>query len=241
MAVVIGSATTVVVGGVTDGFQSVSWNVNRQPTRLWQLGSWDPYNTQVGKTITASITTYAGVLPTVTLAPANSCADSTAVKDITIDAQACSGPVISLGYTMYITSYSYSKGDPVGFATESWSFQFWEDSEVGDYPSSSSMIPIPDPSSVIQGIAEGSRSGDVGNGSTDLGIRFVDDPGAAPADNYHIVVGTQGSVSAGFPGVGNADIVQIGLVDRIGGGLLQAGGEIGQSNATIPHQPLYYG
>ncbi len=241
MAVVIGSATTVVVDGVTDGFQSVNWNVNRQPTRLWQLGSFSPYNTQVAKTITASITTYASVLPTVTLAPADSCADSTAIKVITIDAQACSGPVISFGYTMYVNSYSYSKGDATGFGTESWSFQYWEDSELGDNPSNTSMISVPDPESVIQGIAEGSRFGDVGNGSTDLGVRFVDDQGAAPASKNHIVVGSQCSVSAGFPGTGRADEVQLGLIELIGGGLLEAAGEIGQSNATVPHQPLYYG
>lgn len=236
MAIVIGSATTVLVDGTADGFQSVNWNVNRQPTRLWQLGNWDPYNTQVAKTITVSITTYASVLSTVTLAPAQSCANSTATKTVSIDAQTCGGSAVSIGETMYLTSYSYSKGDPVGFGTESWSFQFWEAADVFG-----AMIPIPDPSSVIQGRAEGSRFGDVGNGSTDLGVRFIDDPGAAPADNYHIVVGTQGSVSAGFPGIGNADDVQLGLIDRIGGGKLQAGGEIGQSNATIPHQPLYYG
>jgi hypothetical protein len=238
MSVIIGSVTTVLIDGVSDGYQSVNWNISRQPTRLWELGSWTPWKTQVGATVTVSLTTYAGALSAVLLPAVTSCVDSTIKKNVLINASTCgAGTTKTINYAgMYLTSYSYSKGDPTGFGTESWSFQKWIDSGVsGDF------ITIPLPTLVLRGQTEGSRFGDVGNGSTDLGVRFIDDPGPAPATNYHIVIGDQGSVSAGFPGLGNANITQLGLVDRIGGGKLQAGGEIGQSNATIPHTPIYLG
>ena len=236
MAVILGSVTTVNIGGVDSGFQSVNWNINRQPTRLWQLGAWTPWKTQVGKTITVSVTTYAEVLGTVDLVRATSCTDSTATKNIIITPASCGGEVSQISETgMYINSYSYSKGDAVGFGTESWSFQKWVESDVGG-----DFIEIPAPSFVLQGISEGNRTGDVGNGTWDLGIRFDGEDGSGTIGySDHVVTGEQGSVSAGFPGLGNADTTEIGLVNRIGGGLLEAGGEIGQSSANIPHQPLY--
>jgi len=230
MGVIIGSITTVAVGGINTGYQSVNWNINRQPNRLWTLGSWDPYKTQVTATVTVSVTTYANVLPVQALTPSTSCTNSTAVKSITINAAVCaSTPAVNISYSsMYLTSYSYSKGDPVGFATESWSFQDWIDPGVsGDF------ISVPVPTFVLQGRSEGSRSGDVGDGAGDLGLVFLS------PEATHVVTGEQGSVSAGFPGIGNSDTVKLGLVSQVGGGLLQAGGEIGQSSSTIPHQPIY--
>ncbi len=239
MSVIIGSATTVLIDGVGDGYQSVNWNINRQPNRLWELGSWTPWKTQVGATVTVSVTTYAGVLTSVSLPAVTSCVDSSATKNVLINASTCGNSTTkTINYAgMYLTSYSYSKGDPIGFGTESWSFQKWIDSGVGG----NSFITVPVPTLVVRGQTEGSRVGDVGNGSTDLGLRFIADPGPAPATNYHIVIGEQGSVSAGFPGLGNADTTQLGLVDLVGGGKLEAGGEIGQSSASVPHTPLYLG
>ena len=238
MAVSLGSVTTVnIVGETNNGFQSVNWNINRQPTRLWELGSWTPWKTQVGKTITVSLNVYAEALDPVDLIRATSCEDSTATKHIIITPASCGDEVEQINeQNMYITSYSYSKGDATGFGTESWSFQKWVESDVGG-----DFIEIPAPSFVLQGIAEGSRSGDVGNGTTDLGVRFDGEPGSPSAIAYadHVVTGDQGSVSAGFPGLGNADTTEIGLIDRIGGGLLEAGGRIGQSSANVPHQPIY--
>jgi hypothetical protein len=222
MAIIIGALTDVNIGGETDGLQSVNWNTSVQPNRLWQLGDWNPYKTQVTKTITVSVTTYAQVLGTVALAPAASCADSTAVKVITIDPGACDVTVDGISETMYITSYSYSKGDPIAFGTESWSFQVWKDPGLtGD-----DFINVPEPTYVLQGIAEGTKSGDV----TNLGVVMN---AATEVD------GAQGSVSAGFPGIGNADVNTTGIVTQIGGGTLEEGGKVGQSSANIPHQPLY--
>ena len=225
MGVIIGSMTTVSIDG-TDGFQSVNWAMQVQPNRLWQLGSWDPYRTQVTKIITVNVTTYAGAINSVSLTPSTSCTDSNATKNVAISVSAC-GPTSSINFNesgMFLMSYSYAKGDPSAFGTESWSFQKWVDADA----SGSEFLNIEAPTAVIQGKAEGSYTGNVSN----FGI-ILDASGQ--------VTGTQGSVSAGFPGVGNADDTIYGLVTGVGGGSLEDSGKVGQSNATIPHQPLYLG
>ena len=231
MGVILGTMTTVVVGGVNTGFQSVNWNINRQPNRLWQLGSWAPWATQVGTTVTISITTYAGALAAQELRASTSCETSPASKDISISAESCDPATeVDVEYeNMFLTSYSYSKGDAIGFGTESWSFQKWIESGVGG-----DFMTMPEPTYVLQGTTEGSKSGNV----TNLGLEFFSD---GDVGGSHIVEGQQGSVSAGFPGVGNADTIQLGLVNQVGGGSLEDGGKTGQSSATIPHQPLYIG
>ena len=243
MSIIIGGMTQVSVqfaaqNQVFDGFQSVNWNINMQPNRLWVLGSWDPYRTQVGKTVSVSFTTYASrdaggsidpnLIQPITLSPSETCENSNATAHVIIHVDAC-GPTPEVDVNlqnMYLTSYSYAKGDAIGFGTESWSFQAWLASDV----TGSEFLEIPDPSYVLQGRSEGSYSGDIGSGPEDMGI-------VLDADGQ--VTGQQGSVSAGFPGVGNADDITLGLVDRVGGGRLDADGEMGQSSATIPHQPLY--
>jgi len=225
MGVIVGSLTTVNIGG-TDGFQSVNWNIQVQSNRLWELGSWNVYKTQVTKTITVSVTTYAGVLGTVNLTPSTSCANSSAKKNISIQATACGGGG-SVNFNesdMFITSYSYSKGDPTAFGTESWSFQKWVDpGNLGaDY------IEVGAPTYVLQGTSEGSATGNVSN----LGVTI---------NGATSLTGSQGSVSAGFPGLGNADDIEYGIITRIGGGTLEQSGKTGQSNASVPHQPLYLG
>ena len=245
MSVIIGGMTQVSVefvgqSLVTEGFQSVNWNINMQPNRLWQLGSWDPFKTQVGKTVSVSFTTYASrdpngslypnLIQPITLTPSQTCEDSNARAHVQIDVAACGdSQAVNVDLEdMYLTSYSYAKGDPIGFGTESWSFQGW----VGSGVSGDEFISIIEPTFILQGRAEGSVSGNVGTSEEDLGLVM---------ETEGQVTGQQGSVSAGFPGVGNADDVTLGLVDRVGGGRLDAAGETGQSNATIPHQPLYVG
>jgi hypothetical protein len=137
---------------------------------------------------------------------------------------------VSFDQFMYMTSYSYAKEDASGFATESWAFQAWVASGL---PSNSNFIYVPAPSVVLEGITEGNRSGNAGNGTTDLGIVFL-----AP-ESSHVVQGQQGSVSAGFPGVGNADTISLGIVSAVGGGILESAGRTGRSSGTIPRQPLY--
>jgi len=78
---------------------------------------------------------------------------------------------------------------------------------------------------VLCGIAEGSSSGGVNSG-------------VAISESYE---GSQGSVSAGFPGVGWAATVSYGLVSSVGPGAGKADGSQGQGNATVQHQPIWIG
>jgi len=55
-----------------------------------------------------------------------------------------------------------------------------------------------------------------------------------------LVYGTQGSVSAGFPGVGAANIVTHGFVNSVSNGDLRNDGKVGQAQVNVPHQPLYF-
>ena len=226
MSIIIGSMTTVNIDG-SDGFQSINWATQVSPNRLWELGSWDPYKTQVTKTITVNVTTYADVLNPVSLSPSVTCANSTATKDVSISVAACGpgGTTVNFNESnMFLMSYSYSKTDPIAFGTESWSFQKWVDADA----SGSEFINVTAPTFVIQGRAEGNKSGDVSN----LGITLNGDGQ---------VVGEQGSVSAGFPGIGNASETTYGLATAVGGATLEETGKVGESSASVPHSPLYLG
>lgn len=244
MGVIIGSATTVTMeGGIRDGFQSVSWTLDMQPNRMWQIGSWRPFRTQVGKTLTCNVTTYAGVLTPVNLSVASSCADSTATKEIVVDANACSNVPPNIadfipGSPMYITSYSYTKDDPTAFATESWGLQLWVHADPTGSLDPNHYLSIPAPSTVIQGITEGNYSGDFSDPEK-MGIR----PYSGVSPPGYEVTGSQGQVSAGFPGIGNVDEVIYCLIERIGGGVLgddvNDQGKMGNSQATVQHTPLY--
>ena len=179
MAVIIGSATQVVIDGGSDGFQSIQWSIQVQNNRLWSIGNWNPYGTQVLKTFNEQ--------------------------------------------DMFIMSYSYSKGDPNAFGTESWSFQKWVDSEV----TGADIINTVAPTAVIQGITEGNYTADSG---LNVGMTL---------SSEQQVSGFQGDISAGFPGVGQANTITYGIVTNIGGGDLEKAGKLGNSSASIPHQPIY--
>lgn len=217
MAVIIGAATTTGI----DGSISAQWSVQAQMNRLWTLGNWTPYKTIVTKVETVSITAYAGGGPSVALSPAAGCTDSAAKFTVTISPAACAGGSSGLSGSFYLMSYSYSKNDAVGLGQESYNGQRWPGGGAGggdvEYTAA--------PSVVLQGPTEGSKTGDVSNIGITLGSVTVE--------------GTQGSVSAGFPGLGQADITEYGIVSNVGGGTLKEDGKVGQSSANVPHQPLY--
>jgi hypothetical protein len=219
MAVIIGALTTINIDGVV----SAQWALQPQINRLWELGSWDPYKTVVTTLKTISLTTYAGAISTKDLSPSNSCSDSGATLDVNIDPETCGAAVTGIDDTFYLTSYSYSKGDHIGYGQESWNGQTW----VAYGGSTGDLVYIGTPTYVLEGPSEGSSSGDVAN----KGIVF--NTGAAQVD------GSQGSVSAGFPGIGQADTTTHGIIERVGGGTLKEDGKIGQGNATIPRHPLW--
>ena len=235
MTIILGSMTTVDIDGVVDGFQSISWNTQVQNTKLWSIGQWVPWTTQVSTTETVNVTSYAGVLSTLSLTPSTGCEDSGAQKTVTINPTSCGGPVTGItNDTFFVTSYSYSKGDPNGFGTESWSLQRWIDStdlNVGTPGEANSVVGQGAPNFILQGISEGTYSND---GMTVLEVGVNGGTLGSPS--------TQGSVSAGFPGLGNVTVVEnVTQPSSVGSGAVTvpAGGGTGQSSISIPHQPLF--
>lgn len=231
MAIIIGSNT--IVSGPSfpaGGIISVQWGIQPQVNRLWQLGSWTPYRTMVTRIISLSLTTYAGAGPSINLTPATGCVDSTATITVTISPGSCGTLPAGLGgtFTVYLGSYSYNKGDAIGFGQQSYSGQDWPGG-AGSGGGGAGVEFTDAPTVVLQGIAEGTQTADTG---LSTGIAF-----SGGFDVY----GQEGSVSAGFPGIGQADEVRYGLVNAISNGSLRADGKVGQGSVTIPHQPLYFG
>jgi len=227
MAIIIGSNTQVT--GDVQGVISAQWGISPQINRLWQLGSWDPYYQLATRVTNVSLTVYAGGGPTINLQPAAACVDSAAKLTITIDPGSCGTVPVGLGgnFTVYLSSYSYSKGDALGFGQQSYSGQDWPG---GAGAGGGATVEFADaPTVVLQGRADGTSTIDVGLGT---GVSF-----SGGWDVY----GIQGSVSAGFPGTGQADEVRNGLVDQISNGDLRNDGKVGQASVNIPHSPLYFG
>lgn len=227
MAIIIGSNTQVT--GDVQGVISAQWGISPQINRLWQLGSWDPYYQLATRVTNVSLTIYAGGGPTINLQPATACVDSTALLSITITPGSCGAVPADLGgnFTVYLSSYSYSKGDAVGFGQQSYSGQDWPG---GAGSGGGANVEFTDaPTVILQGRAEGTSTIDAGLGT---GVAF-----SGGWDVY----GVQGSVSAGFPGTGTADETRNGLVDQISNGDLRNDGKVGQASVNIPHQPLYFG
>lgn len=219
MAIIIGSATTVNWSGVI----SAQWGVNPQVNRLWQLGSWQPYRTHVTTVETVSLTVYAGAGPTIPLAAATSCVDSNAKINVNISPAGCTAGAVGTTGFFFLSSYSYSKGDAIGLGQQSYSAQRWV--TKGD---SGNIIYSIAPTRVIQGASEGNESKDTG---LVTGVTFA---------NGYNVEGSQGSVSAGFPGVGSSNTVTYGIANQISNGSLKNDGKVGQAQVNIPHQPLYF-
>jgi len=227
MAIIIGSNTQVT--GDVQGVISAQWGISPQINRLWQLGSWNPYRQLATRVTSLSVTIYAGGGPTISLEPAASCTDSNATLSVTIVPGSCGSAPSGLGgsFTVYLSSYSYNKGDAVGFGQQSYSGQDWPGGSGGGGGVNVEFTDAP--TVVLQGRAEGTSTIDVG---LDTGVSF--------STGYDIY-GIQGNVSAGFPGTGQADQVRNGLVDQISNGDLRSDGKIGQASVNIPHQPLYLG
>jgi len=227
MAIIIGANTQVT--GDVQGVISAQWGISPQINRLWQLGSWDPYYQLATRSTNVSLTIYAGGGPTINLQPAASCIDSLAVLNVTITPGSCE--VIPAGladsFTVFLSSFSYSKGDAIGFGQQSYSGQAWPG---GAGAGGGATVEFTDaPTVVLQGRAEGTETIDAG---LTTGVSF-----SGGWDVY----GTEGSVSAGFPGIGAANQIRHGLVDQISNGSLKDDGKVGQASATIPHHPLYFG
>ncbi len=227
MVVIIGAGTTVTSNVITGGFVSVSFNVSPTVERLFELGSFDPFDINIQTQESISITNHGGASTVVTLIPSTSCVDSTAIMEVTITPAPCTGsadPITRTGTdSLFINSYSYSK-DFQSFGQETWSLQ-----------GKPLLIGFTGSTAFIQGFSEGSQL---------IGTDIVSNDGVALTSSTGVgsfdAEGRALSVSAGAPSVGNDDIQQFGKVTAIGGGVGKEDGKRGTASATIPHQLIFF-
>lgn len=213
MAVIIGSATTVTN---FEGVVSINWNMSPNIQRLWQLGSFTPYDTIKKITQTLSVVVYAGGGPAIDIVNAAGCEDSPVKFNCTINAASCDTSVEAPSGDFYLSGYTYSKSGPQSPGQCTYNGQQWVET-----------VDNPLPSYVLCGGAEGTRS-------TDYDIHGVVFAGAPDAEGF------QGSVSAGFPGIGNANVTEYGIVSAVGvAPVAIANGKTANANVTVKHQPLW--
>lgn len=227
MTVIIGAGTTVTSNLITSGFVSVSFSVSPSVERLFQLGSFDPFDVNIQTQESISISNFGGTSSKVALAPSTSCTDSTARMDVTITPAPCTGsttPIVRTGVdALFINSFSYSK-DFQGFGQESWSLQ-----------GKPILIGFTGSTVFIQGFSEGNQL---------LGTDIVSDDGVALTSSTG--AGTEDatarnlSVSAGSPGIGQDDDQAFGKVTSIGGGVGKEDGKRGTASATVPHTLVFF-
>ncbi len=189
---------------------SVNWGYNPNVQRLYCLGDTDVWRNVEKPTETLSITMYAYGGPGATSVPASQNCDEVTELNASVSPSSCGDTVDGVSGDWYLTSYSYSKGDPNLIGQETWSMQRWVAGGTAVAPNH-----------YIQAAAEGQASE-----LTGAGIVFADTP----------LEGTTGSVSAGS--TGQASTLYYGLASSVGGGSLGAG-EIGNGSASISVTPLW--
>lgn len=211
MSIVIG-ATTTVSFPYGDCVVSVNWGYNPNVQRLYCLGSWDVYDTIEKPTETLNVTIYAPG-DSMSVLPTGACENATPLLTASVSPTVCGDPVAGVSGDWYVTSYSFSKDDPVGPGQESWSMTRWV---------AGGETPIP--TYVLRGIAEGQASnvaGVVNSGVIFSGITAQS---------------STGSVTAG--GIGRAYAITVGQVISVGGGT-NTPGETGTASVSVPYTPLW--
>lgn len=235
MAVIIGAATTVVSSQFPNGgIVSVQFGFNPQIERLYQLGSFEPYDTTVTRTRTISLGVYGqkpdgtgGSLP-LNVTPSTSCIDSDTVN-ITVNPASCVSTLLPFAGDYFLNSYSYAK-ENLGTGQESWSFT--SKPQITGFTGNIVML---------RGIAEGTITTGVGVVPANLMGVTVDE--IASNDSLgNQIEGETGSVTAGTPGLGNFDVQRHVIVTSVGGSIAKnaaVDGLSGTASITIPLTPVY--
>jgi hypothetical protein len=214
MSIVIGAGTTVSFGNAC--VVSANWGYNPNTQRLYCVGEWSPTYTYDKPTETLSLVIYSGTGgPTYDTSSTESCTDANQVS-ASISPAACGDAVASLTGDWWVTSYGFSKDDPLLPGQETWSMQRWVAGQFGNTPV---------PTYVLRGISEG--QGTKSTSDADPGIIFTGTT----------VESETGNVSAG--GIGRADTLTIGVVTQVGGSESPASGKVGQGSVSIPYTPLW--
>jgi hypothetical protein len=232
VAVIVGFGTTVVTSLFpSGGIVSANFGIQAQVNRLWELGSFDPYDTYAQYQRTLSVTAYGkkqtgqGGSQVTLLTPSTSCVDTGTIQ-ITINPGICGYSVSPFTDDFFVTGYSYSK-ENLGYGQESWNF---------------TGKPILDNYSGTIAMLRGISTGQMLTGAgvlTAAEMGVVVDEAASKDSNGNWIEGESGSVSAGFPGIGNYDVQREIVVSAIGGSESKADGYSGNASVQIPVTPIY--
>lgn len=235
MAVIIGASTTVVSTQFPNGgILSVSFGFQPSVQRLYQLGSFTPYDTSVQRTRSLQLSVYgeradgAGGSVQLDITPSTTCVD-TGTINITVNPGSCVGSLIPFIDDYFATSYSYQK-ENIGYGQESWSFTTRP--VIPGYTGTIVML---------RGIAEGTIATGPGvMSAADMGV-VIDEIGSNDALGAPIE-GDNGSVQAGTPGIGNYDIQRFIIATAVGGSIgknTSVDGFSGQASVNIPMTPVF--
>jgi len=234
MAVIIGMGTLVSIPSLfaDGGFVSINFGIDPNTQRLWQLGSYDPYDTYTQRQRNFSLTGYgrrengSGGSNQINVEPSVTCGSPTPIV-IDVTPTSCGYVIDPFSGDYYPTSYSYSK-DNFGWGQESWAFVTEPELDV---PYTGTIL-------FIRGIATGQVN--TGPGQLDpLDQGIVYDTAASQDSNSNWIDGESGSVQAGFPGIGEYSIERQYVVTHVGGSLGKSDGYKGTASVTIPMQTVY--
>lgn len=216
------------------GIVSVNFGFSPQVQRLFELGTFDPYDSTVQKTRTLQLNVY-GVRPdggggslSLDVSPSTTCVD-TGTVNTTVNPASCVGSLLPFADDYFVNSYGYSK-ENLGYGQESWGF-----TTKPVIPTFTGTIVM------LRGIAEGTIGTGAGTmTSTQMGVT-VDETASNDSLGAQIE-GETGSVTAGSPGIGSFEVSRFVIVTSIGAsiGLSPAiDGLTGNASISIPLTPVF--
>lgn len=233
-AVIIGAGTYVSVPSLISdgGIVSINFGIEAQTNRLWQLGSYSPYDTYVMRQRTFSLTCYgkrengSGGSVQVSVEPSTSCSSPSPIT-ISVTPTSCGYSIAPFSADYHVTGYSYSK-DNFGWGQENWSFTTEPEFDI---PYSGTIL-------FIRGIATGQvQTGDGMMDPEDQGVLY--DVSASKDGNGNWIDGESGSVSAGNISIGEYSIQREYIVTYVGGSVGKSDGLQGSAQVSIPMQTVY--
>lgn len=235
MAVIVSAGTLVEIPSLFSdgGFISINFGVDPQINRLWQLGSYTPYDTYTMSQRSFSLTAY-GQQPDGTggslaydVSASTSCQNPSNPLTISVTPASCGYTIDPFSDTYWPTSYSYNK-DRFGWGTESWSFTTEPEFDI---PYAGTIL-------FLRGIATGQvLTGDGMMPAADVGVVY--DTASSQDSGGNWIDGENGSVSAGNIGIGEYNIQREYVVTSVGGSLGKSDGYKGQAQISIPMQIVY--
>lgn len=201
---------------------------------MYQLGSFQPYDSFVQKTRTIQLTVYgerpdgAGGSQPYDVSPSVSCDDAGTVQ-ITVNPASCVASLVPFTEDFYLNSYSYQK-EALGYGQESWSF------------TTKPLIPgFTGTIVMLRGIAEGSLT--TGGGTMDPpDMGLVVDEAASNDSTGTEIQGESGGVQAGSPGIGTYEFTRFVVVTQVGSSIGKSpaiDGKVGNASISIPLTPVF--